>query len=982
MNHPKSPNSQLLQFMLRAQQLARQDVKTDKGYAMMMTSIITIMLFSLMGAFLTMTNLAKSSTDAYIDGNNTFYASESGLNKRVSELRARFDNYNSPSDGATTVADKSSPSFKPTTMSTCYESTADAISARDFECKPYRFTYNNNIARTAGTSDGSIVLSEADGNSSKVEYKAFTFVADKTNYDTSPVPAPIPTVLASGDEYAGLNAQEYKYTVNASAAKLNGNATGSQIGSSGDNKTVLQMDFKSQAIPLFQFGAFYEGDLELNPAPKMTFNGRLHSNSNMYLTAGTSTLDSVTNQNISLRIDGNLTAKDGIYIGNRALPTGYLASKGVKIVTVTGSTLATNTLWLSKNGDTTQPRSIASYNNTSPMDPVEVTNLEPYNQRLKSRLDSKLKAPSVDLLAKVDPTKDNSVGEYYGKADLRLEMVPNNSSVPFTLQVIASGGTTNNSSCSTTAPFSSTNVSVGRADYNKLKCKNLAEGQLRSLMQPVLVRPRSDAEFDRFCTAPASTAPTLSAAATPAVKERILDALYFTLAAQTAPIKYSSLNTRINAFSSTSYQFAAPTTSPVPTQFDRLLTKINTDLASSSQAELTPGDIGNLNAATPAEIAALSSTSTTTAKNTASKQKSCFIPAPIQALFTPATTVTTTSFYDRREARDMKMLQTNIQSLTLWNRDGLFLTSFISTGYDADAIASEFGTMTPDDNSGNNVLFFKADPQLKQFEYDATLTGANKYKEVDTDPRSFRNMGLAATDRTEGGLVIYATINKSDPDFSYTAKQSPYGFAFNGGANLPAPLTIASDQAVYSQGDWNITTIDKQPASFLADTITVLSNSCIATVDTPATGSTLGSLAGQLNCGAVDTSKKGPPPVVTPASTTTINAAFLGRTDASDPDASPKYYSGGLNNYMRLLEDWRNTTMVYRGSFVSLGAPLEVMGKYKECKRILPANEGNYACPPDRQWDYDSSFNSFVGLPPLPPKVIRIQQDSFRRKFN
>jgi hypothetical protein len=967
MNHPKSPNSQLLQFMLRAQQLARQDVKTDKGYAMMMTSIITIMLFSLMGAFLTMTNLAKSSTDAYIDGNSTFYASESGLNKRVQELRDRFDRYNSPGDGATTVADKNTPSFRPTSMSTCYESTAAAIATRDFECKPYTFIYNNNIARTAGTSANTIVLSEADGNSSKVEYKAFTFVADKTNYDTASVPAPIPIVLTDGD-YKGLNAQEYKYTVNATAAKQNANTAGSQIGSSGENKTVLQMDFKSRAIPLFQFGAFYEGDLELNPSPTMTFNGRLHTNKDMYLTAGT------IKSGISLRIDGNLTAYNGIYIGNRALADTYLAAKTVQIVTVPGSSLVTDILWLTKNPykpstiDSTTPAP-----NSTPAILSEVTNLDPYNQRLKSHLGSKLKVPPVALLAKVDTTKPNNVGEYYGKADLRLEMLPNNTSVPFKLEVIASGETTNNDSCAT-APFSSSNVSVDRADYNKLRCKQLAEGQLRSLMQPVLVRPRSDAEFDKFCTAPSPTAPSLSAAATLPIKERILDALYFTLAAQTAPIKYSSLNTTINAFSSTSYQFAAPSGTPVLDGFNELLTKINSSLAPSDQ--LTSTDISNLKAATPVQIAALSSTSTTTAKNiTVNKQRSCFIPAPIQALFTPGTT--TTSFYDRREQRKIQMLQTNIQSLTLWNRDGLFVSSFSATD-DASAIATKFGAMTPANNSGNDVLFVKAAPELKKFEYDATLTGTNKYKEVDTPLNSFRNMGLAAKDRTEGGLVIHATINKAS--FTYTVKQSPYGFAFNGGANLPAPLTIATDQAVYSQGDWN--SVDKQPASFLADTISVLSNSCIANTDNPASGNTLGYLAGQLNCGAVDTSLKGPPPLVTPASTTIINAAFLGRTDISDPTASPKYYSGGLNNYMRILEDWRNTTMVYRGSFVSLGAPLEVSGQFKDCKKILPTDEGNYACPPDRQWDYETSFNSYEGLPPLAPKVIEIQQDSFRRKFN
>ena len=41
-------------------------------------------------------------------------------------------------------------------------------------------------------------------------------------------------------------------------------------------------------VPLFQFGVFYGAgvDLEIAPGPNMTFNGRVHSNSNIYVGAG------------------------------------------------------------------------------------------------------------------------------------------------------------------------------------------------------------------------------------------------------------------------------------------------------------------------------------------------------------------------------------------------------------------------------------------------------------------------------------------------------------------------------------------------------------------------------------------------------------------------------------------------------------------------------------------------------------------------
>jgi hypothetical protein len=943
MNQPKSPNSQLLQFMLRAQQLARQDVKTDKGYAMMMTSIITIMLFSLMGAFLTMTNLAKSSTDAYIDGNSTFYASESALNRRAQELRARFENYNSPSDGATTVAEKAQVNRRPTNMSSCYSATT--TTASDFECRNYTFTYNNNIARTAGTSANTTILSEADGNSSKVEYKSYTFVADKTNYDlTSSNREPIPIVIDAGT-YAGLNAQEYKYTVNATAAKPNAN-TGSQVGASGDNKTVLQMDFKSRAIPLFQFGAFYGGDLELNPSPTMTFDGRLHSNQRVYLSGG--------NGN-TLSLNGKISAVTSINTGNPALPNGYSAGGVVRIQTDPAD--ATSLVNLPANPNPTTTAVVV------PSADFPTT----YNGKL-AIAPTALTLPPPSLLGKVDTTKPESIGEYYGKADLRLEMFPDRN-VPFKLQVIKSGGTTASTTCNV-APFSTT-VSKERADYNKLECTELKEGQLRSLMQPVLVRPRSDAEFDKFCAA--APAP-VTITNTEEVKERILDALYLTLVAQPTPVRFSSLNT-----------------TPLPAaQFSALLNEI---------PGITATDITTLTGATPAAIAALSSTSTTTTANTTlAKQRSCFVPAPIQALFDPAnfstnaalTANTPTNFNDRRENRYIRMLQTNITSLTMWNRDGLYLpdlpvffnnnltnTENILPGSLSDqfTIDGAYQWSSRSSYSANNLLFAKAPSVTTALVYNSTTKA---YQDTTLAPNLFRTMGLAASDRTEGGLVLHATIDKATYPYlaasttldTNSLRQSPYGFAFNDGANLPAPLTIATDQAVYAQGDWN--NVDKQPASFLADTISVLSNSCLNTTtnDVAATGNSPASLVGQLNCGSI----AGRP---NNATTTTINAAFLSKTD--DSTTTPEYYSGGLNNYMRILEVWTGQTMNYTGSFVSLGAPLEVSGRYRACGS--PATN-NYACPPNRNWSYDTSFNAFVGLPPLPPKVIELQQDSFRRKYN
>jgi Tfp pilus assembly protein PilX len=274
-------NRQLVQLILRAQQIAKQDPQQERGYAMVMVSILTVILFSLMSTYLTMANLTKSSTNAYVDGSNTFYAAESGLNKRADELRQQFIGYSVPtglSPGQSSIASPVSAA----NIVNCFSmplSTSTSNTGNDFECRNYPFKYNNNSATVNGSGG---TLQSKDINK-QIDYTAFTFVADSTVYDpTSTVAAPIPVVIPPGEIYAGLNAQQYRYTVYSTAAKID---PADPVGSmqKGDARTVLQMEFKSQIIPLFQFASFYDRDLEINSTTRMTLTGRVHTNGNLYV---------------------------------------------------------------------------------------------------------------------------------------------------------------------------------------------------------------------------------------------------------------------------------------------------------------------------------------------------------------------------------------------------------------------------------------------------------------------------------------------------------------------------------------------------------------------------------------------------------------------------------------------------------------------------------------------------------------------------
>jgi hypothetical protein len=59
----------------------------------------------------------------------------------------------------------------------------------------------------------------------------------------------------------------------------------------------ITRDMNNYLIPLFQFGMFSDGDIELHPGPPFTFNGRVHANGNIYVNGSVKFLAKVTTAN-------------------------------------------------------------------------------------------------------------------------------------------------------------------------------------------------------------------------------------------------------------------------------------------------------------------------------------------------------------------------------------------------------------------------------------------------------------------------------------------------------------------------------------------------------------------------------------------------------------------------------------------------------------------------------------------------------------
>ena len=83
-------------------------------------------------------------------------------------------------------------------------------------------------------------------------------------------------VVMTGQMFQGLNARRDEW-------QLDSVATDKQNGV----QVALRRKFLNNRIPIFQFGIFYDDDLEFHPGPRFDFGGRVHTNGSLFLMAGT-----------------------------------------------------------------------------------------------------------------------------------------------------------------------------------------------------------------------------------------------------------------------------------------------------------------------------------------------------------------------------------------------------------------------------------------------------------------------------------------------------------------------------------------------------------------------------------------------------------------------------------------------------------------------------------------------------------------------
>jgi len=210
-------------------------------------------------------------------------------------------------------------------------------------------------------------------------------------------------------------------------------------------------------------------------------------------------------------------------------------------------------------------------------------------------------------------------------------------------------------------------------------------------------------------------------------------------------------------------------------------------------------------------------------------------------------------------------------------------------------------------------------------------------------------------DAREDTTVTSINVNVANLIESGKAPENGILYLSNEGANgvvritdatrLPANayngFTIASDDPLYVKGDFN--TVEKKYAMLAGDAIMILSN-------------------GWNDANSNNFSLRN-------ASETTVNGVFFQGVVPSQNADGTNHYSGGAENYFRLMENWSGVTFRINGSLICLWESQKAKGWWRYGNPVYTA--------PRRLWAWDPIYSGLSG-PPGMPRVYQI----LRRNWN
>lgn len=210
--------------------------KSERGAAMAIAIIVVAILL-----VIALTALAFSSSEARIAGGDlqrthAFYAAAAGMEKMTNDFSELFRRKMNPTPDDLNTIEKSPPK----------------------ELVDENFNFDQNIEEDTDRLN---------------ELRAIQGLPN-TVY---------PRVNIPDGPFAGLYASLVPYKMSSTALQTQTKA-----------EVELEREFNNYLVPLFQFGMFSNEDIEIHPGPQFTFNGRIHTNGNLYAVRNTKFLGKVT----------------------------------------------------------------------------------------------------------------------------------------------------------------------------------------------------------------------------------------------------------------------------------------------------------------------------------------------------------------------------------------------------------------------------------------------------------------------------------------------------------------------------------------------------------------------------------------------------------------------------------------------------------------------------------------------------------------
>jgi hypothetical protein len=278
--------------------------------------------------------------------------------------------------------------------------------------------------------------------------------------------------------------------------------------------------------------------------------------------------------------------------------------------------------------------------------------------------------------------------------------------------------------------------------------------------------------------------------------------------------------------------------------------------------------------------------------------------------------VTNATFYDYRESDTVQAIQLNVSNLVAWLTNNAPIVTV----------------------QGTNTITMGGPAR-----------GGYQYNQLNSTGSTTKGHGI-------NSVYIYNSVPLSTTVL-------PAVRVMNGAQLPPAGLTVATAQPIYVWGNYNVQTnanasASQQslllgsttngftvPAALIGDAVTVLSSAWKDSYTSITTISSRTAASGN----------------------TTVNAACM---EGIVPSANGANYSGGVENYFRLLENWSGRTLTYNGSIVCMYFSQYAINNWP--------GTGTVYNPPNRQWGFDVNFTKGQNyLPPLTPQAKYVIRSSY-----